>query len=91
MMTHLCFGNEHTIFSCVKMKSMTKKRYSVWSDDLFMLMHLLHVNEYDGDFGTTNVYVSIQLAAAALHVKNGTSENPLFCQPFIQRTQINCV
>ena len=21
----------------------------MWSDDLFMLMHLLHVNQYDGD------------------------------------------
>ena len=61
----------------------------MWSDDLFMLMHLLHVNEYDGDFGTTNVYVSIQLAAAALHVKNWDIRK--FCQPFIQRTQINCV
>ena len=27
-----------------------KKWYSVWSDDLFMLMHLLHVDGYYGDF-----------------------------------------
>ena len=43
----------------------------------------------------TNVYGTIQIVAAALHVKNGISETALylgqFCQPFIQRTQINCV
>ena len=41
-----------------------------------------------------NVYGTIQIVAAALHVKNGTPENVFFgqlCQPFIRRTQINCV
>ena len=35
------------------------------------------------------------IVAAALRVKTGTSETALFlgqlCQPFIQRTQINCI
>ena len=39
----------------------------------------------------TNVYGTIQIVAAALHVKNGISETALylgqFCQPFIRRTQ----
>jgi hypothetical protein len=43
----------------------------------------------------TNVYGTIQIVAAALHVKNGTSETAFYlgqlCQPIIQRTQINCV
>ena len=43
----------------------------------------------------TNVYGTIPIVAAALYVKNGTPENALYvgqlCQPFIQRTQINCV
>ena len=43
----------------------------------------------------TNVYGTIQIVAAALHVKNGISETALYfrqlCQPFIRRTQINCV
>ena len=48
--THLCFGNEHTIFSCVKMKSMTEENGTVCGVmTFFMLMHLLHVNGYDGD------------------------------------------
>ena len=38
----------------------------------------------------TNVYSTIQIVAAALHVKNGTPENALYlgqlCQPFIQST-----
>ena len=28
--THLCFGNEHTIFSCAKMKSMTEEKRTVF-------------------------------------------------------------
>ena len=39
-----------------------------------MLMHMLHVNEYDGNL--VRQMFSIQLAAAALHVKNGTSILP---------------
>ena len=57
-------------------------------------MHLQHVNRYGG-FGMTNMYGTIQIVAAALHVKNGISETALylgqFCQPFIRRTQINCI
>ena len=38
----------------------------------------------------TNVYSTIQIVAAALHVKNGTPENAFYlgqlCQPFIQST-----
>ena len=41
----------------------------------------------------TNVYSTIHIVAAALHVKNGTIRTYLgqLCQPFIQRTQINCI
>ena len=43
----------------------------------------------------TSVYGTIQIVAAALHAKNGAPETALYlgqlCQPFIQRTQINCV
>ena len=43
----------------------------------------------------TNVYGTIQIVAAALHVKNGTPENAFYlgqlCQLFIWRTQINCI
>ena len=38
----------------------------------------------------TNVYGTIQIVAAALHVKNRTPENAFYlgqlCQPFIQNT-----
>ena len=38
----------------------------------------------------TNVYGTIQIVAAALHVKNGTPGNAFYlgqlCQPFIQNT-----
>ena len=43
-------------------------------------------------FGTTYVYGSIQLVAAALHVQKWDIEKiGQLCQPFIQRAQINCV
>ena len=42
----------------------------------------------------TNVYGTIQIVVAALHVKNGTPENAFYlgqlCQPFIQSTDQLC-
>ena len=37
--THLCFGNEHTIFSCVKMKSMNRKKGTVCGVMTFFYAH----------------------------------------------------
>ena len=48
--THLCFGNEHTIFSCEDEKHDRKKGTVCGVMTFFMLMHLLHVNQYDGNF-----------------------------------------
>ena len=43
MITHLCFGNEHTIFSCAKVK---RKRYSVYLHKMHILY--VHMHAYVG-------------------------------------------
>jgi hypothetical protein len=74
-----------------------KKKYSVWSDDFLYAHMLVHYAacRWKWSFGMTSVYGTIQIVAAALHVKNGIPENAFYlgqlCQPFIRRTQINCV
>ena len=54
-------------------------------------MHLQNVDGYGYGIFMTNACVQY-IVAAALHVKNGWFIYlGQLCQPFIQRTQINCV